>query len=229
MPQPPTLDALKSLIPGKAQVVLSAQAPTDENRVPATEMAAMTAMKPDRRKEFIHGRTCARTALSALGWPDQAIPVGASREPVWPDGIVGSISHCGHVAAAAAARCDDFDGLGIDLETAEPLDAATLNLICRAAERSWLEDTDDPLHFAKLIFSAKESIFKCVWPTIGQFIDFQDIGIRVDTGAGVFTPVAWVDDLPDPVLQRITGRYLLHDGWIMTSACLSRHIAGSGS
>jgi len=218
---PPTVDALKSLLPDQVQVVLSTQAPADESYAPAAEIAAMAAMKPDRRIEFIHGRACARTALKALGWSDAPIPVGASREPVWPDGVIGSISHCGPAAAAAVARSENLNGLGIDLETAEPLDASTLELVCRTAECAWLENTDDPLRFAKLIFSAKESIYKCIWPTIRQFVDFQDIGIQIDRDAGTFAPIEWSDSLPAPIIQRIAGRYLLRNGWIMTSACLT--------
>jgi len=229
MPQPPKPDDLKSLLPVQAETVLSTQAPDDDCHLPPAEQAAATSMKPKRRSEFIHGRACARAALAALGFPDESIPVGDSREPVWPKGVVGSISHCEMVAAATAGRCDEIGGLGIDLELAEPLDAATLNLICRAPEQSWLQHTDDKLQFAKLIFSAKESIFKCIWPTIRHFVDFQDIGIQIDINANTFAPVEWADSLPAPLIASISGRYLLRNGWIMTTASLPRQETGSGS
>jgi 4'-phosphopantetheinyl transferase EntD len=223
MLQPPTSEDLKSLIPAQANSVLSTQMPSATDCIPAAEQSAAASMKPARRSEFIHGRACARAALAAMGIPDPVIPVGADREPVWPDGIVGSISHCETVAAAATARREEIGGLGIDLELAEPLDRQTLKLVCRETEQAWLRHSDDRLLLAKLIFSAKESLFKCIWPIIRQFVDFQDIGIRIDIDTNTFVPVDWVDNLPAPVIGSIRGRYLLRDGWIMTTACLPRY------
>jgi 4'-phosphopantetheinyl transferase EntD len=220
MPHPPRLDDLKSLLPAQVEVVLSAQAPAAGQRLPDAEMAAIASMRPNRRSEFVHGRTCARAALAALGFPDRAIPVGTSREPVWPNGVVGSISHYGPIAAAVTARREVVSALGIDLESDSPLDAELLAMICRPDERERLNQIDRPLVAAKLLFSAKESIFKCIWPTVRRFVDFQDVGIRVDVDAGAFTPVDWTDNLPAPVMRRIAGRYLLRDGWIMTTACI---------
>lgn len=228
MLRPPSLNTMKSLLPSQVEVALSATAPTGEHQPPAAETVAMATMRPDRRNEFRNGRTCARTALAALGFPDCAIPVGANREPLWPDGIVGSISHCGPVAAAAAARSDEISALGIDLEHAEPLDAGLLNMICLPAERSWLQTTENPLLYAKLIFSAKESIFKCIWPTIRRFVDFQEIGIHITVDTGTFAPVSWADSLPDPVIRGIAGRYRLRNGWVMTTACIAHQATAPG-
>jgi len=218
---PPSPDDLISLLPTQAHTVLSVQPPTDTSRLPAAEQAAAESMQPVRRREFMHGRICARAALTALGVADPVIPVGADREPVWPDGVVGSISHCDAVAAAVVARREDIGGLGIDLESNEPLDRQTLALVCRETELSWLAHADDELHLAKLIFSAKESIYKCIWPVIRHFVDFQDIGIQIDTETQRFVAVDWDDDLPAPLIGSIRGRYRVRDGWIMTTSCLS--------
>jgi len=223
MLEPPKPDDLKGLLPTQAYSVLSTQAPTDSCPVPAAEQAAVDSMKPARHREFMHGRACARAALTAMGFPDPVIPVGAGRAPVWPDGIVGSISHCGDVAAAAVARREEIGGLGIDLETAEPLDKQTMTIVCRETEQSWLRHSDDALQLAKLIFSAKESIYKCIWPIVSHFVDFQDIGIQIEADTNSFTPVDWIDDLPAPIIGGIRGRYLVRDGWIMTTACLPRY------
>jgi 4'-phosphopantetheinyl transferase EntD len=224
MPHPPKPDDLRSLLPAPIEVVLSSQAPSGESSLPDIEMAALDAMKSKRRREFIHGRTCARAALSLLDLPDQAIAVGTQREPVWPDSIVGSITHCGSVAAAAVARQQDLGALGIDLESGHPLDQALLPMICRPEEIERLQESSQPLVHAKLIFSAKESIYKCIWPTLRHFVDFQDISIRIDTVAGTFAPVHWTDNLPNAVIQPIAGRYLLRDGWIMTTAWIPHPI-----
>lgn len=224
MSQPPTPNDLESLLPVQAKTVLSTHAPADGFHLPAVEQVATDSMNSKRRNEFAHGRVCARAALALLGLPDRSIPVGASREPIWPDGVVGSISHCSRVAAAAVAHNSEIGGLGIDLETAEPLDTATFELICHAREQAWLSSTDDALTFSKLIFSAKESIFKCIWPTIGHFVDFQDISIDIDTAAHTFTPVEWTDNLPAYLIRQINGRYLQQHGWIITTACITRQV-----
>jgi len=218
MPQPPQSADLKRLLPAQVKTILSARAPAEEPSLPDAERAAMTSMHPGRRSEFIHGRICARESLAALGFPDQSIPMGTNREPIWPVDVVGSISHCGPVAAAATARRNDLGGLGIDLELAEPLDTEILPLICLPFEQNWLQHTDDPLQWAKLIFSAKESIFKSIWPILRHFVDFQDIGIQINIDTGSFTPVEWADNLPASIIQSIKGRYLLQDGWISTTA-----------
>lgn len=221
MSDPLTPDDLQSLLPPRVQAALSAQAPAGDCHPPAAEQDAMCSMWPNRRDEFIHGRCCARTALAALGLPDQAIPVGSAREPVWPEGIVGSISHCGPLAAAVVARRNDIHAVGIDLESDQPLGENLLTMICRPPERKWLQETGQAPASARLIFSAKESIYKCIWPTIRHFVDFQDVGIRLDTATGAFVPVEWADNLPDTLIGRIAGRYRVKNGWILTTAWLA--------
>jgi len=229
MPYLPSSEDLKRLLPAGVQAVVSTQAPNDEGLQPAIEKAGMDSMQPVRRSEFIHGRACARAALTAMNFPNQAIPVGTSREPVWPDGIVGSISHCGSVAAAVTARQKDLSALGIDLESACPLDEKLLPMICRAEEKDSLKESAQPLLIAKLIFSAKESIYKCIWPSVRQFVDFQEIGISIDQGAGSFVPVTWADHLPPALMARIAGRYLLCEGWIITTAYIPPIAVTSGT
>lgn len=69
-----------------------------------------------RRAEFLNGRIAARAALRRMGMPDRPIAVGPDRAPVWPAGIVGSITHCASVAAAVTATREEAYGLGIDVE-----------------------------------------------------------------------------------------------------------------
>jgi 4'-phosphopantetheinyl transferase EntD len=56
-----------------------------------------------RLREFATGRSCARQALAGLGLAPAPILRGAKREPLWPAGIVGSITHCRGYRAAAVA------------------------------------------------------------------------------------------------------------------------------
>lgn len=145
------------------------------------ELAAAAGMGDKRRREFSAGRHCARLALSRLGHPPAALPVGPGRAPVWPAGFIGSISHTDELAIAVAARQAEIRSLGIDLESADPLGAELLELVCRDEELAALTASGlEVQHGAKLIFSAKESIYKCLWPLTGVFLEFQAIGIRLD-------------------------------------------------
>ncbi len=217
---PPPLDELAALLPAQVAVAYPPRKPSDTQSLLAIEADALGAMRPERRHEFAHGRTCARAALAALGLADTPIPVGTTREPVWPDGIVGSITHCGPHAAAVAAHSRVTAGLGIDLESSEPLETGQVALICQPAERDWLRRHADQPELAKLLFSAKESLYKCLWPSVRQFIDFSAIGIRIDTDTGAFAVETWDPALPGALLRRIAGRYLLRDGWILSAACI---------
>ena len=131
----------------------------------------------DKRKaEFLAGRYAARQVLAKLGVVKQQVGVGARRCPVWPEHIVGSITHTGDVAICAVASDNAVSGLGIDLETVidEKL-AKTIkdSIICRE-EEALLRRV--PISFDKafsLVFSAKESLFKALYPNVGRYFDFS--------------------------------------------------------
>ena len=170
------------------------------------ERHAIDGMSRHRLRQFSHGRACARAALEALGHGGAAVPVGASRAPVWPAGIVGSISHTHDWAAAAAAPASIASGLGLDIEDAGPLPAELRKLVCTTEENRWLDLQGDHGNLAKHIFCAKESLFKCVWPQLRTFIDFQQVRIVIDPASGRYaaqtaTPEPW-----SGMLERLTGR-----------------------
>ena len=102
----------------------------------AVEEIAVRNAVPERQEEFRRGRACARAALGTLGGPAESISVGSNREPVWPSGYVGSITHCGPVVAAAVARAGALAGLGLDVERAEALEEGVERLVMRSAERA---------------------------------------------------------------------------------------------
>ena len=142
-----------------------------------------------RRREFAQGRLCARRALARIGIRNFPLLIGTDRAPIWPEGVIGSLSHCGVYCAAAVARKGSILGLGLDVETVEPLDPELLVLICADSEIARLAESarDAKGVLAKLIFSAKESVFKCVYPLTGLFLDFHDCEIHLDEDLGTFT------------------------------------------
>ena len=135
-----------------------------------------------RQAEFYFGRLAARHALSALGVAPVDIPVGPLREPVWPEGIIGSITHAQGIAAAAVVRNTSHAGVGIDIEgivTAES-QAALLATVVSGDELAYLLTLACVLPLNTLltiVFSAKESLFKGSFRAVGGFFDFSAAGV----------------------------------------------------
>ncbi|NRR30670.1 4'-phosphopantetheinyl transferase superfamily protein [Oxalobacteraceae bacterium] len=131
-----------------------------------------------RQAEFFHGRLAARHAMAAQQIAPAAIAIGASREPLWPDGVIGSITHNNHIAAAVALRRGPWSGVGIDIETVVQADmqGALLTSVVTPAELAFLRALDTSLPFEMLltmVFSAKESLFKGAFASVGSYFDFS--------------------------------------------------------
>jgi 4'-phosphopantetheinyl transferase EntD len=144
---------------------------------------------PKRRREFAQGRFCARQALAHFGIRDFPLLMGKDRAPLWPRGIIGSLSHCAGYCAVAVARRGDLQGVGMDVELAEPLEQDLLSLICTDSEAERLAGSPAETRgvLAKLLFSVKESVFKCVYPQTGVFLDFHDCEVWLDSDRGAFS------------------------------------------
>lgn len=175
---------------------------------------------PKRVREFIAGRSSARLALAQLGLNGTAIPRGDSREPVWPLGITGSISHNSRYCVAVAARGSSYSGIGIDIENAEPLPRELAELICTPEEHmhSNRQSMLAPGVFAKLMFSAKESVYKCLFPVFSQQLEFEDVLIKPRLYMGQFTAYLRSPELDG--IGPVRGRFALRDGLLMTIAAL---------
>lgn len=158
---------------------------TADPAAPATglwpaEAPAMARAGPGRRAEFAAGRRAARAAMAALGRPPAAVPQGPDRAPIWPDGIVGSISHGGGACWAVLADCSTLAAIGLDLEPADPLLPEDLvTTICTPAERAWLARHPDAQAglLARRIFTAKEAAYKCQYALSARMLEFEDLTI----------------------------------------------------
>lgn len=136
-----------------------------------------------RKAEFIAGRYCARAALAQLdGCACTAnrgltTGIGANREPLWPHGIVGSITHTHGYASAMVAYRNKVRALGVDSEAwIEPKSADNVSeyiLTPRERKSEQMLLLDSQLHYLTLVFSAKESLFKCLFPLVNRFFDFH--------------------------------------------------------
>lgn len=131
-----------------------------------------------RQSEFFAGRLAARHALARIQVPSDQVPIGAMREPVWPPGIIGSISHSQHYAAAVALAAGRKNGVGIDIEhiVTEEVQASLLETAISATEFGYLRRLNTALPIAArltLAFSAKESLYKGAFGSVGRFFDFS--------------------------------------------------------
>jgi len=176
-----------------------------------------------RRAEFIAARHCARQALRALGVAERPILRGPKREPLWPPGIIGSITHCTGYRAAAVARAAEVLTIGIDAEPhAEIPDRVELRIL-DDAERAWIASAPSEIHWDRLIFSAKESVYKAWYPLAQTWLGFEDAQIAIDPNASAFHAKLLIDP-PPGVPRAFDGRYLVEDGLVVT-AIVARHQA----
>lgn len=133
---------------------------------------------PKRKAEFLAGRYCARAALFQLGGnPDATVGIGTNRVPVWPPGFVGSITHTHCYASALVAHQKHVRAVGLDSETwieAASADSVGPQILTpRESHSGRMHLFESPLHYLTLVFSAKESLFKCLFPLVNRFFDFQ--------------------------------------------------------
>nr|WP_240969395.1 4'-phosphopantetheinyl transferase superfamily protein [Streptomyces sp. HNM0575] len=146
------------------------------------EAEAVARAVPKRRREFARVRVCARTALGRLGLPPVPLVPGHRGAPRWPEGVVGSMTHCAGYVAAAVAPSTETAGLGIDAEPDEPLPAGVLEAVSLPEERELLRSlsaSHPGVHWDRLLFSAKESVFKAWYPLTSRELDFSEAEITI--------------------------------------------------
>jgi 4'-phosphopantetheinyl transferase EntD len=175
-----------------------------------------------RRREFVTARRCAREALARLGYPPAPIPRGPRREPQWPAGVVGSITHCAGYRAAVVARAEDMASAGIDAEPHEPLPAGVGAIVTSEEERAMLARLpgEPSVHWDRLLFSAKESIFKAWYPLTRRELDFDEAQLHIDPRTRTFTGHLRADGARldgGPPLTTLGGTYLIECGIILTA------------
>jgi 4'-phosphopantetheinyl transferase EntD len=191
------------------------------------ESAALGEVRDRRRRDFAAGRHCARRALARVGVPPQPILSGPDREPRWPDGLVGSITHCDGYAAAAVARRADVAALGIDAEPHDALPDGVLRLVAGEAERSWIASADAGTCWDRVLFSAKESVFKAWFPLAGRWLGFRDAVVSFTPRSGRFRAelVAPPAEVGIGSLTGFDGRFMVRDGLVLTAVVVS-HAGG---
>jgi 4'-phosphopantetheinyl transferase EntD len=212
------------LPPGVVTVEAYADVPGKEP-FPGEEDLVARAVE-SRRAEFVTARRCAREALASLGYPAAAIRTGSGREPLWPAGVTGSITHCAGYRAAAVARSAAVASLGIDAEPHKPVPAGVAETVTIAGERTMLHalGRDHPgIHWDRVLFSAKESVYKAWYPLMRRWLGFEEAEVSFDPVAATFHARLLVPGAPV-----WTGRYAVERGLILTAVSV-RPAGSSGN
>ena len=183
-----------------------------------------------RRREFATVRDCARECLARLGYAPVPILSGVGGAPVWPAGVQGSMTHCAGYAAAAVGRMPPIAAIGIDAEPDAPLPDGVLDIVTTRTERDRIAVTQlaetqrepDSPNWDRLLFSAKEAIYKAWFPLVGEWLDHQEAEIFFDPTAQTFTALLSRDGLlvDGRQVRRLHGRWIRQQGILVTAVVL---------
>ena len=174
-----------------------------------------------RQREFAAGRLLARALLGELNLAVPAVLSDADRVPVWPEGVVGSITHCASLCAVAMADAAVSAGIGIDVEPASPMNHELLPQVLRPIERERLSALPPSLQpmGGILVFSIKEAVYKAIYPRRRVFLDFQQVEIAFE-GEDGFVAEVLVPGAGLPEFPRIRGRYRIARGHVAAAVVL---------
>lgn len=183
------------------------------------EDQALGSVVARRRADFTLGRACAHRALDQLGVEPAPLLAGQHREPVWPAGVVGSITHCPGYGAAAVARRGERHSLGIDAEVHEPLPAGLLRSVASPAEAEQLADLPPGTCWDRLLFSAKESVYKTWFPLMRCWLGFHDVHVSFDAAGGTFAVEFLTEPMKvgDTAVRRCVGRFHVGERWLASA------------
>jgi 4'-phosphopantetheinyl transferase EntD len=186
------------------------------------EEALLAAAVGSRRREFATARNCARAALAELGVTPAPILRGERGEPRWPPGIAGSITHCAGYRAAAVARARDVLTIGVDAELDKSLPGGVLDIVAVPGERERLRRlaaAAPGTGWDRLLFSAKESVYKAWFPLTGRWLGFHDVDITIDAAGGTFFARLLIEAPPAGgfPLTGFAGLWLASRGLILTA------------
>ena len=196
------------------------------------EEALISQAVEKRRREFISARHCARLAMKKLGVDAAPVLRGERNVPLWPKGVVGSLTHCDGYRGAALAYAMQIRSIGIDAEPHGPLPDGVLESVSLEAERSWLAHADDAMHYDRLLFCAKEATYKAWFPLTGRWLGFEDAHITfdIDPGdaadgrhSGTFHSKILIsgETVDGPPVASFDGRWQVCDGIVLTAIAVS--------
>lgn len=215
---------LTGLLPS-AVVHVERVGPASAATLLGAEMQAMQGAPPQRRRQFATVRGCARAALAQLDAPVGALLPDRRGAPRWPAGVIGSMTHCEGYSAAAVARTDDVIAVGIDAEPDLPLPPGLHRDVMVPRERRGVERRAAnrcDVNLDRLVFSAKESVFKLWYPLVRSELGFDEVVIILDHSCQQFTArLRRPAPAPDGrTIRRLEGRWASRGGLLVTATAV---------
>lgn len=213
------LSAALNLAPPKASTHFSfGPVPHRTLRPEEEEHISSRKVHPRRENDYRRGRACAHSALEYFGLGTAAVLTAATREPVWPPGIVGSITHCDGLAGASVTLRRRARGIGLDAERRDGAFEELKDTITTAAEQARRPSVVGLGLWCVLSFSAKESIFKALYPETKTFFGFADVELTIDPERQTFVASCVGDQVGFQAVQQLQGFYAVLEDYVVTSA-----------
>jgi 4'-phosphopantetheinyl transferase EntD len=225
-------DMIEKLLPRGVMAVEAFGDVPGEPSFPGEEFLIVNAVEA-RRREFVTARRCARGAIAKLGYAPVPIRAGQKGEPLWPAGLVGSITHTTGFRAAAVASKSVLASIGIDTDQNDRLPDGVEESITVPGEPEMLAALSRAFpatHWSRLLFSAKESVYKAWYPLTGRRLGFEDARLAINPLGGTFAVKLLVDgartDGKPPIVE-LRGNFLVAHGLVATAVTVPYDEAGT--
>lgn len=222
---------LEEIVPG-CVALAERRGDVGDARLFVEEQALVARAVEARRREFTTGRVCARAALAQLDVPPRALLADADGAPQWPEGVVGSITHCAGYRACAVAHAAEIASIGIDAEPNRPLPAGVLEAIAHPSERvalAALMRESPAISWDRLLFSLKEAVYKTWHPLAARRLGFEDALVTIDRRLRSFSALLLRGGplLCGRRLSRLSGRWVCRDGLLLAAVTLPASAAST--
>ncbi len=186
------------------------------------ERAQIAGAVTKRQREYAAVRQLAHQLLFVCGVQPEPLLNGLDRAPIWPQGIVGSLSHCAEHAIAMVACSRQVRAIGCDIEPAKALPISLVSRVLLPDEEVRLEAGPDWL--GRLMFSAKESLYKAQYPLTRTQLDFDAVEIKPDLASKSFSVVIPQGIAPFPAGRHIQGRFVVRERHLCTAIVLDHRL-----
>jgi 4'-phosphopantetheinyl transferase EntD len=226
----------RPLLPDAVRLAEMSPADADPARLLPAEGLLVERAVEKRRREFAAGRILARDVFASMRLSVAQIsgPLSsdADRVPIWPEGVVGSITHCQSLCATAAAFATDSAGIGLDVEPARPLTDELRPMIVHDREFALFDRLPAEVRplGGVLAFAMKEAVYKAIYPIRRRFLEFRDVEIvrheiratssNSDDLQGEFEIEVLRTDAVLPEHPSISGRYRIANGHVAAAVVL---------
>lgn len=195
---------------------------TVDQLVHPDDLLSLGSASAKRSMDFFTGRACARAALIQLGYKNIALPIGSDRRPIWPIETIGSITHTNGFIGAAVVSRKSFVSIGIDAEGDSIIDSELWRLLFTDADINLLsaESLKSQNLLARIVFSAKETFYKCQFEVTKTWLDFTDVSVEVNGAGFCIKPLT---NVGCELRERwpLTGAYTIFDDVVLTGMTLA--------